>query len=221
MTDSSQSSFDEWHARVPKSIRRPAATGLVILAFAFLGFSVWAGTAPINSAVVAHGKFIATGQNKIIQHLEGGIIHKILVKEGDVVNPGQSLVQLDDTLAKAQLRRLELKHYHLLAMQARLVAEHRSRDDIAFDDSLTNQAADPEVSAIIEGQKTEFLARREALASETAILRQRIAAIREEITGVRAERTAGVSFGHFANSHVLRSASAYGVGVVQCFTAMQ
>ena len=66
--------------------------------------------APLNSAVVASGTFVATGQNKLIQHLEGGILREMLVKEGDLVEPNQLLLRLDDTAANAKLRRLVLKN---------------------------------------------------------------------------------------------------------------
>src|SRR5207247_2555694 len=75
---------------------------------------LWAATAPLASAVVASGSFVATGQNKQVQHLEGGIIREILVKEGDVVEANQSLIRLDDTPVKSKLRRLVLQRYRLI-----------------------------------------------------------------------------------------------------------
>ena len=72
-------------------------------------------------AVVASGTFVATGQNKLVQHLEGGILRELLVGEGDEVARGQVLVKIDDTAAKAKLRRLVLKKYRLAIMQARLL----------------------------------------------------------------------------------------------------
>ena len=72
-------------------------------------FGVWAGLAPLSGAVVASGTFVATGQNKLVQHLEGGIIRDLLVKEGDRVEPNQVLVRMDETAAKAKLRRLVLR----------------------------------------------------------------------------------------------------------------
>ena len=82
----------DWHRDVPKTLRSPALIALFIVCVGLLGFGAWAGLAPINSAVIAQGSFVATGQNKTIQHLEGGIVRKILVKEGDVVAPGQVLI---------------------------------------------------------------------------------------------------------------------------------
>src|SRR5206468_12055360 len=116
-------SIGEWYSGVPLSAKWPIFAGLAILVVWLGCFGIWAGVAPLNSAVVAPGTFVATGQNKLIQHFEGGIIHEIAVKEGDVVETNQVLVRMDDTAPKAKLRRLVLKKYRLLAMKARLEAE--------------------------------------------------------------------------------------------------
>ena len=121
----------EWYRDVPLSAKWTIFAGLAIL-IVWLGcFGVWAGVAPLNSAVVAPGTFMATGQNKLIQHFEGGIIRDIAVREGDVVEANQILLRMSDTAANAKLRRLVLKKYRLLAMKARLEAEMRSSETIA------------------------------------------------------------------------------------------
>ena len=88
-----------WHHDVYRSARGPIVLGVVILLVWVCGFGVWATVAPLASAVVASGSFVATGQNKQVQHLEGGIIRQLLVKEGDVVEANQPLLRLDDTAA--------------------------------------------------------------------------------------------------------------------------
>src|SRR5882672_956492 len=118
----------EWYRGVPLSAKWPIFTGLALLVVGLGCFGVWAGVAPLNGAVVASGTFVATGQNKLVQHFEGGIIRDLAVKEGDIVEQNQVLVRMDDTAAKAKLRRLVLKKYRLLAMKARLEAEMRSSD---------------------------------------------------------------------------------------------
>ena len=90
-----------------------------------MGFGVWGNMAPIAGAVVASGVFVVTGQNKIVQHLEGGVIREIYVREGDTVEAGQLLLELDDTAARAELQRLFLRRIRLTAIDARLQAEMR------------------------------------------------------------------------------------------------
>src|ERR1700748_2365815 len=83
-----------WYESLPRSTRLPTIAGLLTMAVTLTGFGVWGNMAPIAGAVVASGVFVATGQNKIIQHLEGGVIREIYVREGDVVEPDQLLVDL-------------------------------------------------------------------------------------------------------------------------------
>ena len=86
-----------WYDSLPRSTRVPTVAGTLIMAVVLMGFGVWGNVAPIAGAVVASGVFVATGQNKIIQHLEGGVIREIYVREGDTVEAGQLLLDLDDT----------------------------------------------------------------------------------------------------------------------------
>ena len=88
---------DLWYQEVPRSIGKQAFFGFLLLVLTFGGFGSWAMLAPLAAAVIAQGSFVATGQNKIVQHLEGGIISDILVKEGDHVTEGQIMLTLDQT----------------------------------------------------------------------------------------------------------------------------
>src|SRR6267154_2372267 len=155
----------EWCRDVPLSARWPIFAGLAILVVWLGCFGVWAGVAPLNSAVVAAGTFVATGQNKLVQHFEGGIIREIAVKEGDVVEANQVLVRMDETAANAKLRRLVLKKYRLLAMKARLEAEMSSSETIKTSAAFSQSARDPEIKAVFKRQRAELRARRASLAT--------------------------------------------------------
>jgi HlyD family secretion protein len=180
-------SIGDWYRDVPLSAKWPIFTGLAIL-IVWLGcFGVWAAIAPLNSAVVAPGTFMATGQNKLIQHFEGGIIHEIAVKEGDVVEPSEVLVRMSDTAANAKLRRLVLKRYRLLAMKARLEAEMRSSATIETPATLNEDAGDPEIKGILELQGAELRARQASLAAEESAFRKQIAGLEESIRGYQAQ----------------------------------
>src|ERR1700731_4851170 len=162
-------SIGEWYRDVPLSAKWPTFTGLAILVVWLGCFGVWAGVAPLNGAVVAPGTFMATGQNKLVQHFEGGIIREIAVKEGDVVEQNQVLVRMDDTAANAKLRRLVLKKYRLLAMKARLEAEMRSSETIETPAAFSESARDPEIKVILERQRAELRARKASLAAEESV----------------------------------------------------
>ena len=144
-------STGEWYRGVPLSAKWPIFTGLAMLVVWLGCFGVWAGVAPLNSAVVTSGTFVATGQNKLVQHLEGGIIREIAVKDGDTVEANQVLVRMDDTAANSKLRRLVLKKYRLLAMKARLEAEMSSSETIETPAAFSASARDPEIKPFLSG----------------------------------------------------------------------
>src|ERR1700716_2706787 len=180
-------SIGEWYRGVPLSAKWPIFTGLAMLVVWLGCFGVWAGVAPLNSAVVASGTFVATGQNKLVQHFEGGIIREIAVKEGDVVEANQVLVRMDDTAAGAKLRRLILKKYRLIAMKARLEAEMSTSETIETPAAFGASGRDPEVKAILERQRAELRARRASLATEESVLSKQIAGLEESIRGYQAQ----------------------------------
>ncbi len=90
-------------------VERPIRAGILFVVIGFFGFLAWAALAPITSAAVAPGVVVADSRNKDIQHLEGGIIREVLVREGDRVSAGQVLVRLDSATADANLGRLQAR----------------------------------------------------------------------------------------------------------------
>jgi HlyD family secretion protein len=174
-----------WYESIPRSARMHTLFGFVVLAGTVLGFGVWGGTAPIAGAVVASGVFVVTGQNKIIQHLEGGVIREIAVREGDRVEPQQVLINLDDTTPKAELRRLELRYARFQAMATRLEAEMKEKEELEFPGAILDAAQDPDIAPIIESQNLTFEARRQSLNSEVATIEEGINALQERVEGAR------------------------------------
>lgn len=180
----------DWHSGVRTSIRRPVLVGLVMLVVGFGGFGTWAAVAPLEGAVVAPGTVVASGRNKIVQHLEGGIVKKILVEEGDQVSRGDPVLLLDATAADAARNRLQVQLDVLDALEARAVAERDGSGDVVFPDSLLAKSSDAAVHEVIADQKAEFAARLDKHNAELAILEQQIAALGEEIVGLQAQREA-------------------------------
>jgi membrane fusion protein, type I secretion system len=173
----------QWYAQVPRSGKVHARIGYGILAVWMLGFAAWGGTAPIEGAVVAPGLFVATTQNKIVQHLEGGIIRDILVREGERVAAGQTLFRLDDTSAKTDAVRLEQRLTNLMAIEARLAAEAAHQAKVTLPAELTLRASDPEVRALLASQQSIFVARFKKLETEVAIQHTTIAGLKFSIEG--------------------------------------
>ena len=174
---------DSWYQEVPRSIGKQAAFGIILMLVTFGGFGVWAFYAPLAAAVIAQGSFVATGQNKIVQHLEGGIIADIQVQEGDRVSEGQIMLSLDPTLALATNRELFLRRIRLEATQARLMAEHLHQDALVFPPHLEEVRGDYEVSVILDGQALAFRASVASLANEVSVIARNLEALDIRTTG--------------------------------------
>ncbi|MBN9277857.1 MAG: HlyD family type I secretion periplasmic adaptor subunit, partial [Hyphomicrobium sp.] len=183
-------SIDQWHKGVPTDSRGPIRIGAAILLLCLGGFSVWAAVAPLEGAVVVSGSFMATGQNKQVQHLEGGIVRDVLVREGQLVEAGQPLLRLDPTAAEARLRRLVLRQHRLVILKARLEAEAKGAEHFALPTSADFVDEAGEVATIYARQLIELKARRAKITDEEAVLRREIAGLHESIAGYHAQAAA-------------------------------
>jgi HlyD family secretion protein len=179
--------IDEWHRGVPAGVRRPILVSAAVLLVCLGGFGAWTALAPLEGAVVVSGSFVATGQNKFVQHLEGGILREVLAKEGDLVEVGQPLLRLDATGPSTKLRRLVLRNHRLLVMKARLEAELEDHVSFALPQELAGEAADPEVRGIFERQTVELRARRSKRLNEEEVLRKEISGLHESVVGYTAQ----------------------------------
>ena len=172
-----------WGQGVPRSLGKTTIAGLVILVFGIGGFGVWAGTAPIDGAVVSSGSFVATTQNKTIQHLEGGILESIKVAEGDHVKVGDTLAVLDDTKAKAKRERLRVRLRRLKAVSARLEAETRLADTIDFGGLARTAETDETLAGVLERQRAEFRSRLMKRRDQERMLDLETSSLKESVRG--------------------------------------
>ncbi len=171
----------DWYDSISRSSRRASLWGALLLVAFMVVFGFWAGVALISGAIVTAGSFVATGENKIIQHPDGGVIREIKVREGDRVEAGQILIELDDTAPKAELRRLVLREARLEAMRIRLQAEAMRKDDLQWPDSMKSYLDDPELASMLEVQMSTFVARQSNIQSEVASLQESINALVQRI----------------------------------------
>jgi HlyD family secretion protein len=182
-----ENSMIEWYGEVPRSIRAQTIAGLALMLLVCGGFGAWAGFAPLASAIIAPGSFVATSKNKIVQHLEGGIIRHILVEEGDRVAEGQDLVQLDETAALANARQLGLRQMRLEAILARLQAQARGADDFLPPASISGRLDDAEVRAIMDSQRENFRSTRLKLDNQLGLLRENATALSFQLGGIEGQ----------------------------------
>jgi HlyD family type I secretion membrane fusion protein len=159
-------------APVPRT-RGATALGLAAILLFFGSFAAWSFYAPLSEAAIAPGSIRAEGQRRTIQHLEGGIIREILVRDGDRVRQGQVLMRLDDVQAASGLETVAAQRLALLAQDARLVAEQASAPDVSFPAELLT-SPDPRAVEVITGQRALFAARQAALGGQLRVLESRL-----------------------------------------------
>ena len=159
---------------LPTSSRNVIIMGFVFIGLFFGGLGGWAATSKLKGAVIAPGDIIVESYRKQVQHLDGGIVKEILVRDGDFVEMGQVLLRLDGerVLATRDMHRARMDS--LLAQQARIVAEVEGRDEISWPEQLL---ARQHMSDVLESMRSEemiFRSRLEAKNSRIALLRSRI-----------------------------------------------
>lgn len=180
----------DWARNVKTSTRLVSAIGLAATLLFVFGFGAWASLAPLAGAAVAPGVVAAGGQNQRVQHLEGGIIDRILVREGDRVDAGQPLFELDGTSARAQYNRLQKQLIALMARAARLAAERDGAHKLIFSESLEEMTQAEGEDSVLAEQTTEFDTRLARHRQEHFILNQRINALQDQIDGMAAQQAA-------------------------------
>lgn len=171
-------------------LRQYLMVGWGIVALVFGGLIAWSVFAPFEGAVLTAGQISVESNQQAVQHLEGGIVREIYVREADAVTEGQKLISLDATSTDAALQALEARLYGLLGNEARLIAERDGTDDLVLRPGFEAFANRPDMLAALSAQKTLLAARSTNLGTQATILRQRIAQLNTRIAGMQNEITA-------------------------------
>ncbi len=150
----------------PADTGRAARVGLWALGLGFGGFLLWASFAPLDEGVPSHGMVAIDTKRKTVQHLSGGIIQQVLVKEGELVKEGQTLIQLDAAVARANYQSVRQRYLGLRAMQGRLQAEQAGAAAIVFHPDLKEAASDPLIKSQMDTQEQLFRSRRASLRAD-------------------------------------------------------
>jgi len=181
-------------ASLQRSLRRHFLMVAALSIALVVGIGGWATTTELASAVIAPGRVVIEGNSKDIQHLAGGIVSEILVKEGDEVSAGDILLRLDPTLAKANLSIVESSLSRFYARRARLIAEIKGEDELTVPGSLL-AFLDPTARDLViasetgilesgltarEGSRRQLETRKQQLFEEAKGLASQIAAVQEQ-----------------------------------------
>ena len=163
--------------------RKIIRQGLLVVFLFFGVLGTWAVFGEISGAIVAPGKVKIETERKTIQHLEGGIVDSILVREGDEVQEGQPLIVLESVQVDASENMLQKQLVALLAAQTRSAAEKELKTDFTWPEELISLAASAHSEDVLANERKIFTARREALDGQISLLKSQIAQIDAQILG--------------------------------------
>jgi len=176
-----------------RAMRMPKIAGMLMI-FVFLGgFLAWGITAPLAGGAVALGTISPDGSRRTIQHLEGGIIAALQVKDGDKVIRDQPLVALQSLQAESVLNSLLNRYYTLTATQARLQAEQDGLPKIEFPPELVGGDVHQDLAVIVQGQRTMFDTRTNSNKRRHEILHRRIEQSQHQIEALQAQAKSAIA----------------------------
>jgi epimerase transport system membrane fusion protein len=178
--------------------------GYLIVILVFVFFGGWSFLAPLGSAALAPGSVTVEMYRKTVQHLEGGIVKAIHVRDGDTISKGQVLIELEDTSSRAQLETLRGQLYSALAREARLIAERDGKSTVTYPGDLINAGStDPRAQENIRVQNQSFSVRKRSRAGEIGILKEQRQQLQAKIEGIKAQRTSRSNLSDSLNKELL------------------
>ena len=179
----------EGKQELKRSLRRPIIGGSIVVGLLFVGLLLWTFLS-ISGAVLAPGVVRVENNSKEIRRLEGGVVRQILVREGQLVRKGQTLIRFDDTQSRSVVDVYQSNVDSARANIARFRAEAIGAGDIIFPPELTSRAADPRMAALLATQRTLFQTRVMLYRSQADVLRSQAAQLATQIDGMRIQASA-------------------------------
>ncbi len=158
--------------------------GYTTLILTALGIGLWGAMARISGAIIAPGVVEVEGNRQVVQHLTGGVIESIHVRNGDEVAAGDILIELEGDTLRSELEIVEGQWFEILSRKSRLSAERDLVDAIEFHPELIERAADPEITDLMAAQQQQFDASRKVQQEERDQLTEREIQIAKQIEGL-------------------------------------
>lgn len=169
------------------STRPLVKTGIIIVLAAFAIFFAWSALAPLDEGIPVPGVVAIDTKRKTIQHLSGGVVSKVYVKEGQVVGKGALLLEIDAGQARSDYLQARHRYLGLRATESRLLAKKAGREQIVFHPDLLAESADPAVRAHLAIQEQLHRNDLQALSSDLAALGESIRSQRDAAAGLQAQ----------------------------------
>lgn len=189
MTDKTESHVPASDVRPSaESKRLPTLIGVTAISLLLAGFGTWLLSARLAGTVEASGRVEVDKNRQIVQHPDGGVVQRLLVKSGDRVEKGQVLLQLESDEKKSELAIVEASYLELLARRARLTAERENSKTISFPARLTGTALlRPEFARLMAGQNALFEARSLSFTQQRAHISMQVREIETQGAGIEAQ----------------------------------
>ncbi|WP_233962236.1 HlyD family type I secretion periplasmic adaptor subunit [Pectobacterium versatile] len=165
--------------------KRAVRLGWLLVLAGFGGFLLWALFAPLDKGVMVNGSVVISGNRKVVQHNQGGIVDKIQVKDGDRVEAGQVLLTLNEVDARSASEGLDGQYLQLVAREGRLLAEQQRLSDMVITPRLQPLADKPEMRVITALQRDLLHSRQQSLKLEAEGMRSSIAGMEASLSAQR------------------------------------
>lgn len=169
---------------LPTDTRNTIRLGFVALVIGFGGFLTWAAYAPLDEGVPAQATVTIDTKRKAIQHMTGGIVERVLVREGQRVKAGETLIELNEGVARANNESIRQNYMSQRATESRLIAEIEGQQSIAFHPDLIAANNDPLIRQHVLTQTQLFASRRAAFNSDQAAIDESIAGQEATLAGI-------------------------------------
>ncbi|MFA6314271.1 MAG: HlyD family type I secretion periplasmic adaptor subunit [Sterolibacterium sp.] len=168
---------------LPTDTAQPARIGLWVLGIGFGGFLLWAGLAPLDEGVPTPGMVTIETKRKAVQHLSGGIVKQVFVKEGQFVKNGDPLIGIDDAVSLANYESVRQHYLTLRAMEGRLLAEQGGLGKIVFHPDLLKASGDGYIQQTMNNQQQLFQSRRMSLQADMDAIKESVQGQEASIQG--------------------------------------
>lgn len=206
--------MDEW-----QTLRRSIRNHLFLGGLGFLTltgvFGGWAVGTEIVGAVIAQGSLVVETSLKKVQHPVGGVVSELMVRDGDQVKAGDVVMRLDATMTKANLAIIVKSLDQFNARKARLESERDRTGRVMFPPVLLDRAGDTEVLAMMNAEQRLYENRKAVRESKKRQLEQRVRQLRDEISGMEAERAANFREQGMVDEELIRFRSLHERGLME------
>jgi protease secretion system membrane fusion protein len=173
---------------VKTDARAFARIGWLVVVLGFGGFMLWALLAPLDKGVPLSGTVASESNRQAVQHLSGGTVQELLVRDGDVVKKGQVLVRMNPIVAQSAVQATEAQYLSALASVSRLLAERDGARTIKWPADLESRRSEPRISELMSSQEQLLMSRQGALQNELSGVDASIEGLKMQITGLQESR---------------------------------